>query len=137
MPTFSRTRTAALLVSAVVHVAAASLFVWPAGRLLEVGPADVAPSTVASDPAPAPFPIAARVAAEPHVEAVKLPARAASAISGLATHVWQSMLFALAVGATTLAFRREHASIRHWIWFSASLKFFVPFFLLTAAGRAL
>jgi beta-lactamase regulating signal transducer with metallopeptidase domain len=56
---------------------------------------------------------------------------------GLVTHVWQSTLFALAVGATTLAFRREHASIRHWLWFSASLKFFVPFFLLVAVGRAL
>lgn len=137
MATFSSRSSAAFLISAVVHVVAASFFVWPAERLLEVGPADITAPTP-SDPATAAFSTTQPFAVAPQVEPVdSLASAAVSAVSGLVTHIWQSTLFALAVGAMTLAFRREHASIRHWLWFSASLKFFVPVFLLVAAGRAL
>jgi uncharacterized protein (TIGR03435 family) len=37
----------------------------------------------------------------------------------------------------TVAFKRNRASVRYWIWFSASLKFLVPFALLTTVGGQL
>ena len=58
-------------------------------------------------------------------------------ISELANHLWQSTLFALAVGLLTLMCRKNHASVRYWLWFSASVKFFVPFTLLMALGDRL
>ena len=48
-------------------------------------------------------------------------------ISELANHLWQSTLFAVAVGLLTLMCRKNHASVRYWLWFSASVKFFIPF----------
>ena len=57
-------------------------------------------------------------------------------IGGVTTHLWQSTLFALAAAALTMAFRRNRAKVRYWLWFSASLKFFVPFsFLIRLGGR--
>jgi hypothetical protein len=50
-------------------------------------------------------------------------------------HLWQSTLFALCAGLLTLAFRNNAASVRYWLWFSASVKFLVPFSLITAAVR--
>ena len=58
-------------------------------------------------------------------------------ISELANHLWQSTLFALTVGLLTLMCRKNHASVRYWLWFSASVKFFVPFTLLMALGDRL
>jgi uncharacterized protein (TIGR03435 family) len=58
-------------------------------------------------------------------------------ISDLANHLWQSTLFAVAVGLLTLMCRRNHAGVRYWLWFSASVKFFVPFTLLMALGDRL
>ncbi len=58
-------------------------------------------------------------------------------ISELANHLWQSTLFAVAVGVLTLMCRQNHASVRYWLWFSASIKFFIPFTLLTALGDRL
>jgi bla regulator protein blaR1 len=58
-------------------------------------------------------------------------------ISELANHLWQSTLFAFAVGLLTLMCRKNHASVRYWLWFSASVKFFIPFTLLTALGDRL
>ena len=52
----------------------------------------------------------------------------------IAHHLWQSTLFAIAIGALTLSFRRNSASIRHALWLAASLKFLVPFALLAALG---
>jgi bla regulator protein blaR1 len=49
-------------------------------------------------------------------------------------HLWQSTLFAVAAGLLTLAFRRNRAQVRYWLWFSASAKFLVPFTLLIALG---
>ena len=58
-------------------------------------------------------------------------------ISELANHLWQSTLFAVAVGLLTLMCRKNHAGVRYWLWFSASIKFFVPFTLLMALGDRL
>jgi bla regulator protein blaR1 len=55
----------------------------------------------------------------------------------LANHLWQSTLFAAAAGLLTLAFRKNRASVRYWLWFSATLKFFVPFALLISLGSHL
>ena len=58
-------------------------------------------------------------------------------ISELANHLWQSTLFAVAVGLLTVMCRKNHASVRYWLWFSASVKFFIPFTLLMALGDRL
>ena len=58
-------------------------------------------------------------------------------ISELANHLWQSTLFAVAIGLLTLMCRKNHASVRYWLWFSASVKFFIPFTLLMALGDRL
>lgn len=53
----------------------------------------------------------------------------------LLDHLWQSSLFALAVGLLTLAFRHRAARVRFWLWFTASLKFLVPFAALALVGE--
>jgi len=53
------------------------------------------------------------------------------------THLWQSTLFATAAGLATLMFRSNRAAIRHALWVAASVKFLVPFALLTALGQAI
>src|SRR5688572_24589231 len=58
-------------------------------------------------------------------------------ISELANHLWQSTLFAVAIGLLTLMCRQNHASVRYWLWFSASVKFFIPFTVLMALGDRL
>ncbi len=55
-------------------------------------------------------------------------------MGGLINHLWQSTVFAILAGLLTLAFRKNRAQVRYWIWFSASVKFFVPFSLLLALG---
>ena len=55
----------------------------------------------------------------------------------LGNHLWQSTLFAAAAAALTLAFRNNRASTRYWLWLAASLKFLLPFSLLTAVGSYL
>ena len=58
-------------------------------------------------------------------------------IGELINHLWQSTLFAGAAGLLGLAFRRNRARVRYWLWFSASLKFLVPFVLLVSLGSRL
>src|SRR5438067_1494505 len=58
-------------------------------------------------------------------------------ITGLTAHAWQSTIFALAAGLLTVAFRKNRAQVRYWLWFAASLKFFVPFSLLMRLGGSL
>jgi bla regulator protein BlaR1 len=55
-------------------------------------------------------------------------------IGEITNHIWQSTIFAFAVGLLTLAFRKNRAEVRYWLWLSASLKFLVPFSLLIALG---
>jgi hypothetical protein len=52
----------------------------------------------------------------------------------MSNHLWQSTLFALAAALLTLAFRKNRAAIRSGLWFSASVKFLIPFALLTMLG---
>jgi uncharacterized protein (TIGR03435 family) len=56
-------------------------------------------------------------------------------LSMLANHLWQSTLFAAVIGLLTLVFRNNGAHTRYWLWWIASLKFFIPFALLVALGR--
>jgi len=55
-------------------------------------------------------------------------------ISGLINHLWQSTLFCGGAWLITLALRANSASLRHWVWLLASLKFLVPFSLLFYVG---
>lgn len=50
------------------------------------------------------------------------------------SHLVQSTLFAGAVALLTLAFRTNKAQVRFWLWLSASLKFLIPFALLSIVG---
>jgi bla regulator protein blaR1 len=51
-----------------------------------------------------------------------------------ASHLVQSTLFVGAVAVMTLAFRANRAEVRFWLWLSASIKFLIPFALLSIAG---
>ncbi len=55
----------------------------------------------------------------------------------LLNHLWQSTVFAVAVGLLTLLFRRNGAHTRYWLWFAASCKLLVPFSLLSEIGSRL
>jgi uncharacterized protein (TIGR03435 family) len=55
-------------------------------------------------------------------------------INTVTNHLWQSTVFAIAVALLTLAFRKNRAQVRYWLWFSASLKFLIPFSLLLTLG---
>src|SRR5436853_4103108 len=52
-------------------------------------------------------------------------------------HLWQSTLFTLAAWLLTIAFRKNRAHVRYWLWLSASFKFLVPFSLLMSLGSHL
>ena len=58
-------------------------------------------------------------------------------IGELTNHLWQSTWFAVAAGLLTAAFRKNRAQVRHWLWFSASFKFLLPFALLVTLGSHL
>jgi len=55
----------------------------------------------------------------------------------LLNHLWQSTLFALAVGLAAAALRRQSAGLRHGLWLAASAKFLIPFAILQAIGARL
>ncbi|HEV1287837.1 MAG TPA: TIGR03435 family protein [Bryobacteraceae bacterium] len=55
-------------------------------------------------------------------------------MTGLLNHLWQSTLFAILAGLLTLTLKRNSARTRYWVWFAASVKFFIPFSLLVDAG---
>ena len=55
-------------------------------------------------------------------------------IAEVANHLWQSTVFAAAVGLLALAFHKNRAQVRYWLWLSASVKFLVPFSLLMGLG---
>lgn len=56
-------------------------------------------------------------------------------IHALASHLWQSTLFAGAAALLTPAFRANKAQVRYCLWLSASVKFLIPFALLTSLGN--
>lgn len=49
----------------------------------------------------------------------------------LGNHLWQSTLFLLVAGLLTLALQNNYARIRYALWFTASVKFLIPFSLIT------
>jgi len=53
----------------------------------------------------------------------------------VAGHLWQSTAFTGVCWLAALLLKKNSASIRHWIWLAASLKFLIPFFLLVGLGR--
>jgi uncharacterized protein (TIGR03435 family) len=55
-------------------------------------------------------------------------------IAALTNHLWQSTVFAAVAGLLTIGFHRNRAEVRFWLWFSASLKFIVPFWMLISLG---
>ena len=58
-------------------------------------------------------------------------------IPALINHLWQSTLFCGGAWLITLMLRANSASLRHWVWLLASVKFLVPFALLFSAGSLL
>jgi bla regulator protein blaR1 len=55
----------------------------------------------------------------------------------LGNHLWQSTLFAFVVGLLTLVLRNNYARTRYALWLTASVKFLLPFSLLTVIGSHL
>jgi bla regulator protein blaR1 len=55
----------------------------------------------------------------------------------LGNHLWQSTIFAGVAGLLTLTLRKDHARVRYWLWLAASVKFLIPFSLLTGIGGRL
>lgn len=58
-------------------------------------------------------------------------------LAAIVNHLWQSTLLAAAIAAVISLLRGERADIRYWLWWAASVKFLVPFSLLTALGGTL
>jgi len=56
-------------------------------------------------------------------------------IGAVTNHLWQSTLFACAVGLLTRLLRTNRAAVRYGLWFAASVKFLVPFSLLIGLGH--
>ena len=54
--------------------------------------------------------------------------------SALLAHLWQSTAFAAGAWMLVLTLRRYPARVRFWVWMSASIKFLVPFALLSDLG---
>jgi len=52
-------------------------------------------------------------------------------------HLWQSTLYAALAGIACLLLGHERARVRYWLWWSASIKFALPFGLLVSLGARL
>jgi uncharacterized protein (TIGR03435 family) len=50
----------------------------------------------------------------------------------VADHLWQSTICAIIAWGLTVALRQNRASVRHGIWLAASLKFLIPFAMISA-----
>ena len=53
----------------------------------------------------------------------------------LVNHLWQSTAVVVVAWLLAAALRKNHARVRYWVWFAASVKFLLPFSLLIAAGE--
>lgn len=60
-----------------------------------------------------------------------------SSVIGVANHLWQSTLFAGLLACLTLLLQKNSARVRYLLWLAGSVKFLVPFALLTAVGAQL
>ena len=58
-------------------------------------------------------------------------------LTEIVNHLWQSTLVVAAVAALAAMLRDHGAHVRYWLWWAASVKFLVPFALLTLLGSAL
>jgi uncharacterized protein (TIGR03435 family) len=58
-------------------------------------------------------------------------------VTELVNHLWQSTFFAALVAAACLALRKNRARLRYWLWLAASVKFLIPFSVLTGLGSNL
>jgi TonB family protein len=58
-------------------------------------------------------------------------------LTAIVNHLWQSTLAVGAITALAATLRNHGAHVRYWLWFSASVKFLVPFSLLTLLGSKL
>ena len=58
-------------------------------------------------------------------------------LTEVVNHLWQSTLFAALVAALMTNLRDHGAHVRYWLWWAASVKFVVPFSLLTLLGSSL
>jgi TonB family protein len=58
-------------------------------------------------------------------------------VTEIVNHLWQSTMVAAAIAALAALLREDGAHARYWLWWAASVKFLVPFSLLTALGGAL
>ena len=57
--------------------------------------------------------------------------------TAMANHLWQSTLFGVLAAILTLPLRRNQARARYCLWLAASIKFLLPFSLLTNLGSYL
>src|SRR5215469_15509659 len=55
-------------------------------------------------------------------------------LSSFGNHLWQSSVCAGAAGLLSLGLRKNRAALRYGLWFTASVKFLVPFSLLVSIG---
>jgi beta-lactamase regulating signal transducer with metallopeptidase domain len=55
--------------------------------------------------------------------------------AALMDHLWQSTLFAICAWSLTLVLRKNGAYLRHAVWLAASIKFLIPFSLMTMLGQ--
>jgi TonB family protein len=58
-------------------------------------------------------------------------------LTEIVNHLWQSTLAVTAVAALAALLRDHGAHVRYWLWWAASVKFLVPFSLLTLLGGSL
>jgi TonB family protein len=58
-------------------------------------------------------------------------------LTEIVNHLWQSTLVAAALAALAALLRDDGAHVRYWLWWAASVKFLVPFSLLSMLGGAL
>jgi bla regulator protein blaR1 len=55
--------------------------------------------------------------------------------AALVNHLWQSTVVVGIVWLLAVAFKKNQARVRYWVWMVASVKFLVPLSLLIAAGE--
>ena len=55
-------------------------------------------------------------------------------VSAIALHLWQSSWFAGVAWLLALSLRKDSPRVRFWVWLAASIKFLVPFALLSWVG---
>lgn len=57
-------------------------------------------------------------------------------LTALGNHLWQSTVVTAVAGLLAWMLRKHGAHVRYGVWFTASVKFLVPFWLLIALGSA-